>query len=380
LESDMLCRSKRIQLLVLAFWLLSSSWLNADEQPTPGKQVEQHFVSPALPGERFGYLLFLPKAYGTEHRKWPVMMFLHGSGERGDDLKLVKVHGPPKLVEERADFPFIVISPQCPKDQWWPGDVQQQLLAELLDDVFTRFNADPQRVSLTGLSMGGFGSWTLAARYPNRFAAVVPICGGGDPDDAAQLKSTPIWVFHGAKDVGVPLKLSEEMVSAIQKVGGTPKLTVYPEAGHDSWTETYKNEALYDWLLAQRRESLMPMPTANTHVAFANVGNVSLNIGQPEDKNSFAAKVYLSTSPEFATALRERIGPQREQLAAAIYAWANSQTAEQLAGKAGRERSRIAARELCERIVFAGRPDIPFDVAFDLYFVRHNGKLKLSAK
>ncbi len=380
LENDMLCRSKWIQTLVLVFWLLSPSWLNAAEPPTPGKQVEQHLVSPALPSEKFGYLLFLPKDYGKDNRKWPVMMFLHGSGERGADLKQVKVHGPPKLVEERADFPFIVVSPQCPQDQWWPGDVQQQMLAELLDDVLTRFNADPQRVSLTGLSMGGFGSWTLAARYPSRFAAVVPICGGGDPDDAAQLKGIPIWVFHGAKDAGVPLKLSEEMVSAIQRVGGTPKLTVYPDAGHDSWTETYKNEALYDWLLAQRRESPAALPTANPSVAFARVGNVSLNLGQPEDKNSFSAKVYLSTFPECATALRERIEPQREQLAAAIFAWANSQTADQLAGKAGRERSRIAARELCERIVFAGRPDISFDVAFDLYFVRHKGKLKLSAK
>jgi poly(3-hydroxybutyrate) depolymerase/flagellar basal body-associated protein FliL len=354
--------------------------LFAGEAPSPGKQVEQFFVSPALPTEKFGYLLFLPKGYGTDNRRWPVMMFLHGSGERGNDLKLVKVHGPPKLVEERADFPFILISPQCPKDQWWPGDVQQQVLVELLDSVLTRFNADPQRVSLTGLSMGGFGSWTMAARYPNRFAAVVPICGGGDPNDALRLKGVPFWAFHGAKDFGVPLKLSEEMVAAVQQAGGEAKLTVYPEAGHDSWTETYKNEAVYDWLLAQRREVPAPLPTADPRLAFASVGHVVLNLGKPDEKNSFAAKVYLRTSPEHVNALRERIEPQREQLTAAIFAWVNSQTAEQLAGKAGRERTRIAARELCERIVFLGRPDLPFDVAFDLYFVRHNGKLKLEAK
>ncbi len=370
----------RFSLLVFVSLVLSGDVLFADEQPMPGKQVEQHLVSPALPGEKFGYLLFLPKDYGIDNRKWPVMMFLHGSGERGDDLSLVKVHGPPKLVAERPDFPFIVISPQCPKDQWWPGDVQQHLLAELLDSVLTRFNTDPQRVSVTGLSMGGFGAWTLAARYPHRFAAAVPICGGGDPDDAMQLKSVPFWVFHGAKDFGVPLKLSEEMVAAVQSAGGQAKLTVYPEAGHDSWTETYKNEAVYDWLLAQRRESPAPLPTANPSMAFTRVGNVELKLGNPEDRNTFTAKVYLSTSSECATILRERVEPYRNQLAAAVLAWAYSQPVEQLVGKAGRERTRLAAKELCERIVFSGRPDIPFDVAFDLYFVRHNGKLKLEAK
>lgn len=350
------------------------------EQPTPGKQVEQSLVSPALPDEKLGYLLFLPKDYGKDERKWPVMLFLHGAGERGDDLKLVKVHGPPKIVEQRPDFPFIVVSPQCATNHWWPGDVQQHLLAELLDHVLTRFNADPQRVVVTGLSMGGFGSWTLTARHPNRFAAAVPICGGGDPDDAPKLKNLPFWVFHGAKDVGVPLKLSEDMVSAIQKVGGNAKLTVYPEAGHDSWTETYNNQAVYDWLLAQRRTSPAPLPTANPNVAFVRVGLVELKLGKPDDKNTFAAQVFLTTSRDCAAALRERIAPQREQLAAAILAWVNAEPIEHLVGNAGRERTRVAARELCERIVFAGSPDIAFDVAFDLYFVRHNGRLKLEAK
>ena len=374
-------RSKKwIVSLVVLFLVSCCSALLADEQPVPGKQVSQSLVSPALPGEKFGYLLFLPKDYGVDNRQWPVMLFLHGAGERGEDLKLVKVHGPPKLVEERSDFPFIVISPQCPKDQWWPGDVQQHLLAELLDSVLTRFNTDRERVVVTGLSMGGFGSWTLTARHPARFSAAVPICGGGDPDDAEQLKSVPFWVFHGAKDFGVPLKLSETMVDAVQKAGGSAKLTVYPEAGHDSWTETYKNEAVYDWLLAQRRSSPAPVPTANPNVAFVRVGMVDLKLGKLDDKNTFAANVLLTTTPDSATALRERITPHRDQLRGAILGWAFSQPTEQLVGKAGRERTRVAARELCERIVFNGRSDIAFDAAFDLYFVRHDGKLKLEAK
>ena len=371
---------KRLPTVLVLGLFLFCNVLRADDLPTPGKQVGQSLTCAALPGEKFGYLLFLPKDYGSDNRKWPVMMFLHGSGERGDDLNLVKVHGPPKLVEQRPDFPFIVVSPQCPKDRSWNGDVQSHLLAELLDSVLTRFNADRERVTVTGLSMGGFGSWTLAARYPNRFAAAVPICGGGDPDDAQKLKSTPFWVFHGAKDVGVPLKLSEEMVSAIQRVGGNAKLTVYPEAGHDSWTETYKNEAVFEWMLAQRRTSPAPLPTADPTVAFVRVGLVELKLGKPDDKNTFAAKVFLTTSPSCATSLRERIAPQREQLAAAIHAWVNAQPIEHLVGKAGRERTRIAARELCERIVFNGQPEISFDVVFDMYFVRHNGKLKLEAK
>lgn len=352
----------------------------ASVQPTAGKQVPQVLTSAAVPDLELGYQLFLPKNYAKGERRWPVMLFLHGAGERGEDLNLVKVHGPPKLVEQRPDFPFIVVSPQCPKDHWWPGDVQQHLLAELLDSMLTRFQADPQRVVVTGLSMGGFGSWTLTARQPNRFAAAVPICGGGDPADALRLKSTPFWVFHGAKDFGVPLKLSEDMIAAIQKVGGQAKLTVYPEAGHDSWSETYNNQAVYDWLLAQRRASPAPLPTAASNIAFVRVGMIDLKLGQPDDKNTFSAQVYLTTSRDCAATLRERIAPQREQLTAAIMAWVIAQPIEQLVGNAGRERVRVATKELCERIVFSGSSDLPFDAAFDLYFVRHNGRLVLEAK
>lgn len=377
----MACASRWLPVVVIGGCLLcGGGTLVAEETPTPGKQVGQHFVSGALPEQKFGYLLFLPKDYGKDNRKWPVMMFLHGSGERGDDLNLVKVHGPPKLVESRPDFPFIVVSPQCPKDHSWSGEIQPHLLVELLDNVLTRFATDHQRVVVTGLSMGGFGSWTLAARYPGRFAAAVPICGGGDPDDASKMTSVPFWVFHGAKDTGVPLKLSEEMVAAVTNAGGSAKLTVYPEAGHDSWTETFKNEAVYDWLLAQRRTNSIPLPTVNPHLAFMHIGNIALKLGKTEDNNSFAANVYLSTSTGCVTVLKERITPFREQLTAAILAWVDSQPTEQLVGKAGRERTRLAAKELCDRIVFRGSPDIFCDVAFDMYFVRHKGVLRLEEK
>ncbi|MBN2592670.1 MAG: prolyl oligopeptidase family serine peptidase [Sedimentisphaerales bacterium] len=199
------------------------------------------------------YLLFLPEGYGKEQKRWPLMLFLHGAGERGDDLNKVKVHGPPKIVETRKDFPFIVVSPQCPEDDWWTK--KTEMLINLLDDIIARYDVDTQRVYLTGLSMGGYGSWALASEYPDRFAAAVPICGGGNRIMSIFLKDTPIWAFHGAKDSVVPVEESKEMVEAINARGGNAKLTIYPEANHDSWTETYNNQEVYDWLLEHRRAS-----------------------------------------------------------------------------------------------------------------------------
>ena len=198
---------------------------------------------------QMGYLLYLPKDY-TKQASWPLLLFLHGAGERGDDLELVKVHGPPKLIAAGKDFPCIVVSPQCPKDQWW----EPIELVALMDEIGRKYKVDADRIYVTGLSMGGFGAWRLAASAPHRLAAIVPICGGGETYWAKQFAGVPVWAFHGAKDEGVPPERSEAMVKALKKEGGNPKLTVYPEAGHDSWTETYKNPELYTWLLAQKRD------------------------------------------------------------------------------------------------------------------------------
>lgn len=197
------------------------------------------------------YLLFLPEGYGQQKKKWPLMLFLHGAGERGDDLNKVKVHGPPKIVQTRKDFPFIVVSPQCPEDDWWTK--KTEMLINLLNDIIADYDVDTDRVYLTGLSMGGYGSWALASEYPDRFAAVVPICGGGNRIMSFFLKDVPIWAFHGAKDSVVPVEESKELVEAINARGGNAKLTIYPEANHDSWTETYNNQKVYDWLLEHRR-------------------------------------------------------------------------------------------------------------------------------
>lgn len=197
---------------------------------------------------QMSYLLYLPEDYGKQE-SWPLVLFLHGAGERGEDLELVKTHGPPKLIAQGRHFPFIVASPQCPKERWW----EPIELTALLDELVKTHKVDEDRIYVTGLSMGGFGTWRLAAFTPHRFAAIAPICGGGEPYWARSFTRLPVWAFHGAKDTAVPLERSQEMVDALKQNGGEPKLTVYPEAGHDSWSETYNNPKFYEWLLEQRR-------------------------------------------------------------------------------------------------------------------------------
>ena len=196
------------------------------------------------------YLLYLPEDYNKQE-SWPLLLFLHGAGERGDDLELVKKHGPPKLIAAGEDFPFIVVSPQCPKDKWW----EPIELVALLEELSSKYKVDADRIYVTGLSMGGFGSWRLAAYAPDRLAAIAPICGGGEKYWARRFAHLPVWAFHGAKDTGVPPERSQMMIDELKKKGGSPKLTIYPEAGHDSWTETYNNPKFYEWLLEQKRNS-----------------------------------------------------------------------------------------------------------------------------
>jgi predicted peptidase len=230
----------------------------------PGKQLPQSVTVQAHDGlaardVTIHYLLFTPKEYKSDGEPWPLLLFLHGYGESGrNELERVKIHGPPKLVEKRADFPFIVVAPQCPPVKYdmkeivkaWKADE----LIQLVDHVAKNLNIDPTRIYVTGLSMGGFGTWRLVAAHPERFAAALPICGGGEPDTMAKsLTGVPIWAFHGARDSVVPLSASEKMVDAVRQAGGQVEFTVYPNVEHDSWTQTYDNEKVYEWLLSHRR-------------------------------------------------------------------------------------------------------------------------------
>ena len=229
-------------LVVAAFALSASSGFSADNDRQVASQLNRQIQV------TMQYLLYLPKEY-DQRESWPVMLFLHGSGERGHDLNAVKIHGPPKLIQAGRDFPMIVVSPQCSAEgRWEPIE-----LHALLDEIQEHYKVDQDRIYVTGLSMGGFGTWTLAASRPNRFAALLPVCGGGEGYIAKRIAKIPTWVFHGAKDGAVPVERSEKMVAALKKEGGTPQLTIYPEAEHDSWTETYANPAIYEWLLQQKR-------------------------------------------------------------------------------------------------------------------------------
>jgi len=190
------------------------------------------------------YWLHIPDSF-VSGEKYPLILFLHGAGERGDDLSKVKVHGPPKIADLDPSFPFIVVSPQVPSGQRWDSEY----LITLLDEVEAKFPVDVERIYLTGLSMGGYGTWDLASKFPDRFAAIAPICGGGNPELACNLKDTPTWVFHGAQDKVVLIDKSQEMVDAMSECGAEPIFTIYPDAGHDSWTSSYENKELYSWLL-----------------------------------------------------------------------------------------------------------------------------------
>ncbi len=208
------------------------------------------------------YLLFLPQGYdASSSKRWPLIFFLHGAGERGTNIWLVAKHGPPKIDTIDTNFPFIVISPQCPDGKIWSDD----LLIALLDEIETKYAVDTHRVYLTGISMGGFGTWNLGLSHPERFAAIAPVCGGGetilltlaqhyDPTQLAYIKSLGVWAFHGGKDFTVSPEESVHMVDALKKIGCTDvKLTVYPEAGHDSWNQAYADPELFEWFLQHSR-------------------------------------------------------------------------------------------------------------------------------
>lgn len=214
-------------------------------QPAPG----QH---PQLPVAAGGYAwqLFLPADYlRAPDRRWPLIFFLHGSGERGDDIDRVKVHGPPRIADRDPDFPFITVSPLLPAEQDW--DIAR--LEAILDHVAARYRVDPDRIYLTGLSRGAHASWRWAAAAPGRFAAVVPVSGRGDPSTACKLKGTPLWAFHGDRDDIVTPFGSFAIVEAVRSCGGKPRLTIYPDTGHDAWTRTYDDAALYAWMLSHKR-------------------------------------------------------------------------------------------------------------------------------
>lgn len=231
--------------------------MNSKINLQPGKQTENWFQADSDEHDRLPYLLFVPTDYETKS-PLPLLLFLHGFGECGrGNFDLIKTHGPPKVVDEHPDFPFVTVSPQCPTCDETMDEIitnwDATILLQLIDHLIENTAVDPKRLYLTGLSMGGFGAWRLAAAAPAKFAALLPICGGGNAEWANRLVNLPTWAFHGALDDVVGLfEYGKPMVDALQLAGGDVKLTIYPNLGHDSWTQTYENQQIYDWLLRQR--------------------------------------------------------------------------------------------------------------------------------
>jgi predicted peptidase len=202
-------------------------------------------------------------------KKYPLVLFLHGAGERGNDNKAQLKHGVNAIMKNADSLkqPIFLIAPQCPKDIWWtqaqtkaersskkPITVLDAVL-EVIEDTSKNQQIDPKRIYITGLSMGGFGTWAALAKDPKLFAAAIPICGGGDPKAAATYKRVPIQIFHGSADTVVSPDNSQKMFDALQQAGSQAKLTIYPGVAHDSWTQTYANEEVIRWLLTQTKSN-----------------------------------------------------------------------------------------------------------------------------
>ncbi|MFQ5569170.1 MAG: prolyl oligopeptidase family serine peptidase [Rhodothermales bacterium] len=196
----------------------------------------------------YDYFVFLPRQYESRDA-WPLILFLHGAGQHVETQEETTLYtAVPKYAVEHDDFPFIVIAPQSPPPDTWINE----RLADLLDEVEATLRVDEDRIYVTGLSMGGFGTFLVTTAYPDRFAAVVPIAGGGRPEEACRMKDVPTWVFHNAGDRIVPVSQSQAMVDALQACNGDVRFTLYDRSGHDAWSRTYSTPELYDWFLSHR--------------------------------------------------------------------------------------------------------------------------------
>lgn len=234
------------------------------------KKTETGFLdrTVVVQGTSYKYQVFVPENWSPK-QKWPVILFLHGAGERADDGLIQTQVGIGKAIREHRDrFPAIVVLPQCRKNIWWAQSPMDDVAIASLEAATKEFRGDKNRTYLTGLSMGGYGTWNFAGKYPGRFAAIAPICGGILVPDMARVQpredvtpyteaakkigsKTPTWIFHGGDDPVVPVTESQRMSAAMNALGGEVHYTEYPGVGHDSWLKAYDDADFLKWMLSK---------------------------------------------------------------------------------------------------------------------------------
>ncbi|MBI3412180.1 MAG: prolyl oligopeptidase family serine peptidase [Planctomycetes bacterium] len=197
------------------------------------------------------FVVFIPHNYSAD-KEFPIILFLHGAGGRGIDGKRLAIGGLAEAIRSREkNFGFIVVFPQAEKT-WQAGSADANRALAILDEVKKEYKADSKRVYLTGLSMGGYGTWSLAAAHPDRWAAIAPVCGGGSPANAEKIKHIPCWCFHGDKDTTVRVEQSRQMIKALKDAGAEPRYSEFPDVGHNSWDAAYATSELYQWFLSNK--------------------------------------------------------------------------------------------------------------------------------
>ncbi len=236
---------------VVLLALVAVQPVRADEKPKTGF-IDKTFKN--ADGTTSPYVVFVPKSYdGT--KEYPTILFLHGSGETKGGKKMPVEVGLGEAIKKReATFPFIVVIPQSEKRTWSATSDDGKRALAMLDAVQKEYKTDPKQQILSGLSMGGYGTWSIATAHPDRWAAIVPVCGGGNPKEADKIKNIPCWCFHGDADTAVKVERSREMIDALKKAGAEPKYTEYPKVGHNSWDMAYGTDELYKWLLGQKKK------------------------------------------------------------------------------------------------------------------------------
>lgn len=268
-------------LFISLFVIIPKSQFDVNSSSSDNQNIEKYYPDPPYIVLKFKTkvkenteiqcLVYIPDNYDDNTSEYfPLLTFLHGADESGTDLEKVKKHGPFKLIENGKEFPFIVIAPQLPihlKSKWQP-----ELVHEAIELAKRNFRIDSCRLYLTGISLGGAGVWGYAEAYPDKVAAIAPICAWGNPANACKIKDIPTWAFHGAKDNIINPEGTSKMIDALKKCGANPNFTLYPEAGHDSWTITYNNPTLYDWFLTHSRSNTKSeeVPKGNDKIKFPN--------------------------------------------------------------------------------------------------------------